>query len=120
MTEGVPMTGADPDTSRLQHVVLMHFPVGLDQAADAELRRIVLALPSEIDELLACRFGSALDESRARGYQYLLFTEVADSASLATYIAHPAHQALGRWLDERECERLGFDYYLDTSTDAFA
>jgi stress responsive alpha/beta barrel protein len=105
---------------RLQHVVLMRFPSDLDRHDDADLRGIVLSLPGEIDELLACRFGSDLDGSRTRGYQYLLFTEFADNAALASYVAHPAHQVLIRWLDDHECQRLAFDYYLDGSTDAFA
>ncbi len=107
-------------TSRLQHVVLMKFPSELGAAEDAELRGIVLSLPDEIDELLACRFGSDLNGSRTQGYHYLLFTEFRDTDSLATYVGHPAHQVLVHWLDAHECQRLAFDYYLDESTDAFA
>lgn len=113
------MTESD-SRPRLQHVVLMRFPVDLDRRDDAELRGIVLSLPSEIDELLACRFGSDLDGSRTRGYQYLLFTEFADTDALAAYVGHPAHQVLAHWLDGHECQRLAFDYHLDRTTDAFA
>src|SRR4051794_13829983 len=112
------MTATRPP--RLQHVVLMRFPSDLDRRDDADLRALVLSLPGEIDELLACRFGSDLDGSRTRGYHYLLFTEFADSTTLASYVAHPAHQVLVRWLDDHDCQRLAFDYYLDDSTDAFA
>lgn len=106
--------------SRLLHVVLMRFPSALDAAQDAELRRIVLSLPSEIDDLLTCRFGSDLTGSRTDGYQYLLHTEFTSTDTLASYVAHAAHQVLVRWLEDHECQRLAFDYYLDESTDAFS
>lgn len=111
-----------PETAqpRLQHVVLMMFPTDLEPADDNELRTIVLSLPGQIDQLLACRFGSDLDGSRTQGYHYLLFTEFQDPAALAEYVAHPAHQVLVRWLDAHSCQRLAFDYFLDQSTDAFA
>jgi stress responsive alpha/beta barrel protein len=112
MTESAP--------TRLQHIVLMKYPTELTPAEDAELRGIVLSLPGDIDELLACRFGSAMDLSRTQGYQYLLLTEFRDTDALAAYVAHPAHQVLVRWLDARACQRLAFDYHLDESTDAFA
>jgi hypothetical protein len=104
-------------TSRLQHIVLMQFPGDLDADEDAELRRIVRSLPSAIEELLVCRFGSDLTGARTRGYQYLLFTELRDTDALAAYVAHPAHQVLVRWLDAHACERLAFDYYVDPPAD---
>jgi Stress responsive A/B Barrel Domain len=107
-------------TPHLQHVVLMKFPAELGAEEDRELRGMILSLPGEIEELLACRFGSALDGSRTQGYHYLLFTEFRDTEALASYVVHPAHQVLVRWLDAHTCQRLAFDYHLDESTDAFA
>ena len=109
----------EPRNSRLQHVVLMRFPAELGAEEDAELRGLLLSLPGQIEQILALRFGSALDGSRSQGYHYLLFTEFRDTADLATYVVHPAHQAVVRWLDAHQCERLAFDYYVDESTDAF-
>jgi len=106
-------------TPRRQHVVLMRFPADLAASEDAELRRIVLSLPGEIEGVLACRFGSDLTGSRTQGYHYLLFTEFRDKEALAAYVVHPAHQVLVRWLDAHACQRLAFDYDLDASTDAF-
>jgi len=67
--------------SRLQHVVLMHFPTQPTADEDAELRSIVAGWNGVIDELLVCRFDSDLTGVRTRGYQYLLFTEVRDRAA---------------------------------------
>lgn len=110
------MTDKSGHETRLQHVVLLKFPLELSSADDAELRAIVLSLSKAIAELLVCRFGSDLTGSRTQGYHYLLFTEFRDAEALASYVVHPAHQVLLRWLDARQCQRLGFDYYLDQST----
>ncbi len=109
---------ADAATTRLQHVVLMRFPTALGGGEDAELREIVLSLARQIEEVLACRFGSDLTGTRTDGYHYLLFTEFRDTDAMSSYVAHPAHQVLVRWLDAHDCQRLAFDYYLDATTDA--
>lgn len=107
-------------TERLQHVVLMRFPDVLGAADDAEVRRLVAALHPAIEELLECRFDSDLTGARSGGFHYLLYTELADTAALSAYIAHPIHQELVRWLDTHDCERVAFDYYIDASEDATA
>ncbi len=105
---------------RLQHVVLLGFPTALSEAEDGELRALVFAFPREIATMSDCRIGSDLTGERTRGYQYLLHTVFPDEQALADYVVHPAHQRLVRFLDERDCQRLAFDYYLDSSTDALA
>ena len=97
----------------LQHIVLMSFPTDLSEAEDADLRAMVASWPTEIGTMSAARIGRDLTGERSRGYQYLLYTVFPDEQALADYVAHPVHQKLVRWLDERNCERLAFDYHID-------
>ncbi|MDX6296253.1 MAG: Stress responsive Barrel Domain [Nocardioidaceae bacterium] len=115
MTE--PEAGAP---TRLQHIVLLSFPDDLSTAEDAELRAMVRSWPREIGTMSEARIGTDLTGARTRGYQYLLYTVFPDTKTLAEYVAHPVHQQLVRFLDDRRCQRLAFDYYLDETTDAFA
>jgi Stress responsive A/B Barrel Domain len=109
MTDAVPI--------RLQHVVLMSFPEALSPGEDEQLRAMVASWPQKIATMSECRVGSDLTGARTRGYQYLLHTVFPDADALAAYIEHPAHQELVAFLDDRDCTRLAFDYYLDASTD---
>ena len=99
----------------LQHIVLMKFPEELTAEEDAELRAMVASWPDEIGTMTELRLGADLTGERSRGYHYLLVTVFPDADTLAAYVAHPVHQKLVRFLDERRCERLAFDYYLDAS-----
>jgi len=110
----------EPAYPRLQHIVLMRFPVELAADEDQELRGLMLSLPSDIEQLLACRFGSDLDGSRTEGYHYLLYTEFRDTDALREYVEHPSHQVVVRWLDAHGCRRLAFDYYFDRPQDVIA
>lgn len=100
----------------LQHVVLFSFPSDLDELDWTEMRRQVRAWPVEIGGMTALRLGPSINDERTRGYQYLLFMEFPDETALTTYRQHPLHQAFQRWVLERECTPLAFDYYLDQST----
>jgi hypothetical protein len=100
----------------LQHVVLFSFPQDLGPEDDAEMRRQVEQWPAAIGGMTAIRLGRALDESRTRGYQYLLYTEFPDVEALVTYQRHPVHQRFLRWVLDRDCTPLAFDYPLDDST----
>lgn len=102
----------DAPGSRLQHVVLFSFPSDLSASEDAEMRALVASFPAEIGTMTECRIGSDLTGERTRGYQYLLFTMFPSAEALAEYVAHPVHQQLLRFLDERSCTRLAFDYYV--------
>lgn len=115
------MTEHEPRApTRLQHIVLFSFPDELSPAEDAELRAMVRSWPREIATMSEARIGTDLTGARTRGYQYLLYTVFPDADTLADYVAHPVHQQLVRFLDDRQCQRLAFDYYLDEKTDAFA
>lgn len=100
----------------LQHVVLFSFPDDLSEADDAEMRRQVEAWPAEVGGMTSLRLGRSLNEERTRGYQYLLYTEFPDDAALTAYQQHPVHQRFLRWVLERDCTPLAFDYVLDGST----
>jgi hypothetical protein len=107
----------DPDSTRLQHVVLLGFPEPLSVEDDEQLRSMVASWPEKIGTMSECRVGSDLTGARTRGYQYLLHLVFPDADVLAAYVAHPVHQEMVAFLDERSCTRLAFDYYLDASTD---
>lgn len=100
----------------LQHVVLFSFPADLDDADWAEMQRQVRSWPEQIGGITQLRLGRSLDEQRTRGYQYLLYLEVADQAALVGYQQHPVHQSFLRWVLDRDCTPLAFDYLLDEHT----
>jgi hypothetical protein len=100
----------------LQHVVLFSFPEDLGPEDDAEMRRQVAAWPELIGGMTVVRLGRSIDESRTRGYQYLLHTEFPDVPALRAYQQHPVHQDFLRWVLDRNCTPLAFDYPLDETT----
>jgi hypothetical protein len=100
----------------LQHIVLFSFPQDLDAADQAEMRRLVEAWPAEIGGMTAVRLGRSINEERTRGYQFLLYTEFPDLPALQTYQQHPVHQEFLRWVLDRQCTPLAFDYPLDETT----
>jgi hypothetical protein len=100
----------------LQHVVLFSFPTDLRPEDDAEMRRQVEAWPAQIGGMTAVRLGRSIDEQRTRGYQYLLYTEFPDVETLVSYQKHPVHQEFLRWVLDRDCTPLAFDYLLDETT----
>jgi Stress responsive A/B Barrel Domain len=100
----------------LQHVVLFSFPTELDEADWGDMQRQVRAWPSVIGGIDVLRLGPSINAERTRGYQYLLFMEVAHEEALARYQQHPVHQEFLRWVMDRNCTPLAFDYYLGPDT----
>ncbi len=100
----------------LQHVVLFSFPQELSDADDADMRAQVASWPDEIGGMTRLRFGADLTGTRTRGYSRLLYMEFAGQPELKQYQQHPVHQAFHRWVMERECTPLAFDYYIDGDT----
>ena len=92
-------------------------PEPLSPADEEQFRGMVASWPEKIGTMSECRLGADLTGARTRGYQYLLYTVFPDTDVLAAYVAHPVHQEMVAFLDERACTRLAFDYYLDASTD---
>ncbi len=100
----------------VQHVVLFSFPQDLSPEDDTEMRRRVSSWPAQIGGMTALRLGRSIDESRTRGYQYLLYTEFPDVPALVAYQQHPVHQQFLRWFLDHDGTPLAFDYPLDDTT----
>jgi hypothetical protein len=100
----------------LQHIVLFSFPEPLSEADAAQMRSMVASWPHEIGLMTRCRFGTDLTGERTRGYAYLLYTEFPDQQALRRYQEHPVHRAFLKWIIDRDCTPLAFDYHLDDST----
>ena len=104
----------------LQHVVLFSFPQELSADDGADMRAQVASWPREIGGMNQLRFGSDLTGARTRGYSRLLYMEFDDVDALKRYQEHPVHQAFHRWLMERDCTPLAFDYHINGDTDLMA
>ncbi len=104
----------------LQHVVLFFFPEELSDEDYADMRLQVASWPEKIGGMTRLRFGSDLTGARTRGYSRLLHMEFAGTEDLKQYQQHPVHQAFHRWLVERRCTPLAFDYFIDDDTDLMA
>jgi hypothetical protein len=100
----------------LQHVVLFSFPIDLSAEDWADMQRQVRSWPGEIGGIEVIRLGPSINTERTRGYQYLLFMEVADVPALVKYQQHPVHQQFLKWVIDHDCTPLAFDYYVDEST----
>jgi len=100
----------------LQHIVLFSFPEEFSPEDEAEMRRQVEAWPGEIGGMTSIRLGRSTNEERTRGYQYLLYIEFPDAETLVTYQKDPVHQHFLRWVLDRDCTPLAFDYPLDETT----
>lgn len=100
----------------LQHVVLFSFPDDLSDEDWADMQQQVRSWPTQIGGIDKLRLGCALDDQRTRGYQYLLYMEVADADALVAYQQHPVHQRFLTWVLDRNCTPLAFDYHLDPTT----
>ncbi len=99
-----------------QHIVLFGFPEQLSPEDDAQMRRHVESWPTAIGGMTSIRLGRSINEERTRGYQYLLYMEFPDTETLVTYQKHPVHQEFLRWVLDRKCTPLAFDYPLDDTT----
>jgi hypothetical protein len=100
----------------LQHIVLFAFPDDLSDEDSDDMRAQVASFPSAIGGMSRLRFGSDLSGERTRGYSRLMYMEFPGTAELVTYQQHPVHQAFQRWLVDRHCTPLAFDYYIDSDT----
>jgi hypothetical protein len=100
----------------LQHVVLFSFPRELSDLEYDDMRRQVAAWPQAIGGMSRLRFGADLTGARTNGYSRLLYMEFAGTDELKAYQQHPVHQAFNRWILERDCTPLAFDYFMDDDT----
>lgn len=101
----------------VQHVVLFKFPEQLSPADEDAMRRAIGSFGEQIGEATRLRFGADVGGGgRTQGYNYLLFSEFPDEASLQRYREHPVHHDFLDWVAEHDASLLGFDYVLDEQT----
>ncbi|MGH7721244.1 MAG: Dabb family protein [Candidatus Dormibacteria bacterium] len=100
----------------LQHIVLFSFPQELSTEDYDDMRAQVASWPEAIGGMSRLRFGADLSGERTRGYSRLLCMEFASVDDLKRYQQHPVHQAFHRWITERQCTPLAFDYFIDEDT----
>jgi hypothetical protein len=100
----------------LQHVVLFSFPRELSAPEYDDMKRQVASWPEAIGGMSRLRFGADLTGARTNGYSRLLYMEFAGPDELKRYQQHPVHQAFHRWILERNCTPLAFDYFMDENT----
>lgn len=100
----------------LQHVVLFSFPQELSVPEYDDMKRQVASWPEAIGGMSRLRFGADLTGARTNGYSRLLYMEFAGADELKRYQQHPVHQAFHRWILERNCTPLAFDYFMDENT----
>jgi hypothetical protein len=100
----------------LQHVVLFSFPRELSVPEYDDMKKQVASWPEAIGGMSRLRFGADLTGARTNGYSRLLYMEFAGPDELRRYQQHPVHQAFHRWILERNCTPLAFDYFVDENT----
>ena len=100
----------------LQHIVLFSFPEDLSSGEYEDMRAQIAAWPTAIGGMTRLRFGADMTGARTRGYSRLLYMEFEDAEALRRYQQHPVHQAFHRWVMDRQCTPLAFDYLLDETT----
>jgi hypothetical protein len=102
----------------VQHVVLFQFPRELTVDEYGGFLALLQAWPREIGTMSRLRIGNdcRIAGDRSRGYQYLLFMEFPSIKEVLAYRAHPAHVAFSKFIHERDCRVLAFDYELDSET----
>lgn len=100
----------------LQHIVLFSFPEELTEADYAHMKAQVASWPEAIGGMSRLRFGEDITGQRTRGYSRLLYMEFPSLEALQQYQQHPVHQAFHRWVMERQCTPLAFDYFIDEDT----
>jgi heme-degrading monooxygenase HmoA len=98
-----------------QHIVLFRFPAPLSEDEQRDLAAQVRAWAGTIPGLVGVRFGADVG-GRAGGWQYLLVTEFEDDETHRAYYEHPLHQAFSKWVFDRNCEVVRFDYPLNEVT----
>lgn len=76
----------------------------------------VASWPREVGCMTRLRFGSDLSGARTNGYSRLLYMEFESADDLRRYQEHPVHQAFHRWVMERQCTPLAFDYFHNDDT----
>ena len=85
------------------------------------LERALTAIPAVISYRIGrrIRFGAAYETTSA-GFEYCGVIEFADREGLAAYLAHPAHDELGRLFYETSADAFAGDFEAVASSPAAA
>ena len=84
-------------------------------------RRCGHGRPAEIGGIDAIRFGPSFNTERTRGYQHLLYMELADLDALVRYQKHPVHQKFLKWVLDRDCEPVSsYHHYCEADAHAIS
>jgi hypothetical protein len=75
------------------HVVMFRWKPGTSAAQLAALERALAALPAQIRELRAYRWGADAKEA-AGNFDFAICADFEDVEAWRAYVAHPAHQRL--------------------------
>jgi len=76
----------------LRHIVLARWKPEATDAQKQAVRDALAALPSQISEIVAFRFGDDV-RRKANSYDLGAVVDFADREAFARYLAHPAHCA---------------------------
>lgn len=96
----------------VKHIVTFKFK-GTDEQRKAVARQFaeaLIALPDEIDELISMEVG--INENPAETWDLVLTATAASLDDVATYSAHPAHQAAVKIIAPFKEERACVDYTI--------
>jgi hypothetical protein len=74
----------------IRHVVLLNWNEGVSEAAVEAVTEALDALPAQIPEIRAYRFGPDLGLSRQTA-DYVLVADFDTEADFHSYVVHPAH-----------------------------
>lgn len=97
----------------IEHIVLFKWKEEASASAIAQVMEGLRNLPDKIPEIIALSCGENISE-RSQGFQHGLVVRFSDRDALATYQAHPAHQALVQNLIKPIVQDiLCVDYELD-------
>lgn len=96
----------------VRHIVTFKFtgtPAERREVAEA-FKNALLALPAQIDELKNMEVG--INENPAETWDLTLIAEAETLADVATYSAHPAHQAAVALIAGHKGDRACVDYTI--------
>ena len=98
-----------------RHVVLFRWRSGTTAAQLAALESALAALPGQVPQIRAYRFGADLQQTPGN-YDFAIVADFDDVESWRAYVAHPAHQRLiAEYLRPLLAERAALQYRVEAS-----
>lgn len=100
----------------IRHVVMFKFLPEADGRTKAEnvemTAQRLRALPAEIFEILHSEVHIGAPEAKAENCDLLLISDFESFETLASYLKHPAHVAIGNFMRPLRESRAAVDFYL--------